>query len=161
MSKDFVSIFVNQLNDPKVGVACMEISQSVTTHIRTTGFAIKKETSKKITFPADPVTTKAHCYAFEHRGRKEVFYNQVKALGLQVIQVAESKHSPLYDTGYWKRLDRQKEHEKTFGGKASDKIVFICPIYDAYPQIISSLICQTHKNWELLLICLMRLSGPK
>ena len=28
----------------------------------------------------------------------------------------------------------------------------VTPIYDAFPEIISSLICQTHKNWELLLI---------
>ncbi len=152
MSKDFVQIFVSKLNIPCTGVACIEISPSVTTHIRTTGFAIKKETSKKITFPADPVTTKEHCYAFEHRGNKQVFYNQVKTLGLQVVQVAPAASSPLYDTGYWKRLDRQAEHEKVFGGKAGDKVVFICPIYDAYPQIISSLICQTHQNWELLLI---------
>ena len=32
------------------------------------------------------------------------------------------------------------------------KILFICPIYNSYPQIISSLICQTNPNWELLLI---------
>jgi hypothetical protein len=153
MSKDFVQIFVSKLNVPGTGVACIEISPSVTMHIRTTGFAIKKETSKKITFPADPVTTKAHCYAFEHRGQRNmIFYNQIKALGLQVVQVAKAENSPLYDTGYWKRLDRQAEHEKVFGGKAGDKVVFICPIYDAYPQIISSLICQTHKNWELILI---------
>lgn len=33
-----------------------------------------------------------------------------------------------------------------------DKITFICPIYNSYPQIISALICQTHQNWELILI---------
>lgn len=34
----------------------------------------------------------------------------------------------------------------------SDKVVVVTPIYDAFPEIISSLICQTHTNWELLLI---------
>lgn len=33
-----------------------------------------------------------------------------------------------------------------------DKITFICPIFNSFPTIIGSLLCQTHKNWELLLI---------
>lgn len=32
------------------------------------------------------------------------------------------------------------------------KIIIIATIYNTYPQIISSLICQTHTNWNLLLI---------
>jgi hypothetical protein len=31
-------------------------------------------------------------------------------------------------------------------------VLFIATIYNSYPQIISSLICQTMSNWELLLI---------
>lgn len=34
----------------------------------------------------------------------------------------------------------------------SDKVAIIAPIYDAFPEIISSMMCQTHTNWELLLI---------
>lgn len=34
----------------------------------------------------------------------------------------------------------------------NDRVVVIAPIYDAFPEIISSLICQTYKNWELVLI---------
>lgn len=33
-----------------------------------------------------------------------------------------------------------------------NKVVIVAIIYNSYPQIISSLICQTHKNWELILI---------
>lgn len=33
-----------------------------------------------------------------------------------------------------------------------NKITFICPIYNTFPEIVSSCINQTHKNWELLLI---------
>ena len=33
-----------------------------------------------------------------------------------------------------------------------EKVLFICPIYNSYPQIISALICQTYTNWELWLI---------
>lgn len=154
MSLDFVKPFIDKLKDPGVGIACMEISTSVTRHVRTTGFALRKEVAGKLTFPADPVTTKDHCYAFEHRGNPQmILYNQVISMGLKCETVAPPESSPLWDTGYWKRLDRQAEHANVFPGKiAGDKIVFICPIYDMYPQIISSLICQTHKNWELILI---------
>jgi hypothetical protein len=33
-----------------------------------------------------------------------------------------------------------------------NKVVIICPIYNTFPEIVSSLINQTHKDWELLLI---------
>lgn len=155
MSRDFISPFTAKLSEATIGLACMEISPSVTMHVRTTGFAIKKETSVKLTFPADPVTTKEHCYAFEHRGDpRGILYNQIILMGLRCEMVAPAGVSPLWDTGYWKRLDRQAEHDATFPSenKQGDKVLFICPIFDMYPQIISSLICQTHKNWELLLI---------
>lgn len=32
------------------------------------------------------------------------------------------------------------------------KVTFICLIYNSYPEILSSLINQTHQNWELILI---------
>jgi glycosyltransferase involved in cell wall biosynthesis len=33
-----------------------------------------------------------------------------------------------------------------------NKILVICPIYNRFPQILPSLINQTHTNWELLLV---------
>lgn len=33
-----------------------------------------------------------------------------------------------------------------------DKVTFICPIYNTFPEIVGSVINQTHNNWELLLI---------
>lgn len=152
MAFDFVEKF-NKTMKPGVGVACMYISPYVTRHIRTTGFMIDRPTAEKLQFPADPVISKQHCYLFEHRAKGNVFYNQVKSMGLQVEMVADNKTSPLWDSGYHRRIDRQKEHEKTFGEvKRDDKILFICPIYKNYPQIISSLLLQTHKNWVLMLI---------
>lgn len=152
MSFDFVKQFNNTMR-PGVGVACMYISPYVTRHIRTTGFMIDRETAAKLEFPADPITTKQHCYLFEHRQKGNVFYDQIKKMGLQVEMVANNKTSPLWDSGYHRRIDRQKEHEKTFGEVTrNDKILFICPIFKSYPQIISSLLLQTHKNWLLMLI---------
>lgn len=152
MTKDFITPFIKAFDNPKVGVSCMKISNQIREHVRTTGFCISKETSLKITFPADPITTKQECYLFEHRG--QTLTSQIKGMGLECVQVAPDKFSPLWDTGYGQRLDRLKEHNNIFPPEkiTSDKVTFICTVFNTYPQIISSLLLQTHKNWELILI---------
>lgn len=154
MSKDFIAPFIEALQDESVGISCMKISASVSQHVRTTGFCLRKETALKIQFPADPVTTKSQCYHFEHQGVNNTLTNQVRKMGLACRMVALSTDSPLWDTGYWKRLDRQREHDKIFnpGKQYGDKVAIICTIFNSYPQIISSLLLQTHENWELILI---------
>lgn len=154
MTKDFISPFIEKLQEPGVGISCMQLSAAVSPHVRTTGFCITKETSLKIIFPVDPITTKTHCYFFEHRGGQKTFTNQIRNMGLSCEAVAPNKTSPFWDSGYWKRLDRENEHEQVFqtGKKKGDKVTFICTIYNSYPQIISCLLLQTHKNWELILI---------
>lgn len=109
--------FVKQFNDAMtegVGVTCMEISQAVKPHIRTSGFMIDKTVAERLKFPADPVTTKRQCYEFEHMGSK-AFYEQIIRMGLKVVQVAPNNKSPLWDSGYARKLDRRKEHEAIFG----------------------------------------------
>lgn len=155
MHPDFLSFFSLQ---PGEGVRCMEISPYVREHIRTTGFSISKQTAKKLIFPADPVTTKQHCYLFEHRDPKNIFMAQVKKMGLTIKMVAPREKSPMFDVGYHRRQKRDEELKK-WDIKLpeptpiqSDKVTVICPVFNSYPEIISSMICQTHKNWELLLI---------
>lgn len=154
MRKDFVSPFIEPLKT--AGLSCMQISKSNPGgiwHVRTTGFCISKQTSLKLTFPADPIKTRQECYLFEHRGGKNTLCEQIRGMGLDCVQVAPNRMSPLFDTGYWKRLNREGEHEAIFPGTPKgDKVTFICTIYNTYPQIISSLILQTHSNWELILI---------
>lgn len=157
MSKNFIEPFITEIEKPNVGLSCMQISKSKPgniIHVRTTGFCISKETSLRLTFPADPVKTKQDCYLFEHRAGKKTLCEQVRAMGFDVIQVAPNATSPLWDSGFWKRLDRQAEHDAVFPSqkKSGDKVTFICTIYNSYPQIISSLMLQTHQNWELILI---------
>lgn len=156
MQKDFVKPFVEALQNPNVGLSCMQISKSSpggVWHVRTTGFCISKEVSKKLTFPADPIKTRQECYHFEHKGNKNTLCEQVRSMGLDCVQVAPNATSPLFDTGYWRRLNREAEHEAIFPGpKKGDKVTFICTIYNTYPQIISALLLQTHQNWELILI---------
>ncbi len=148
MRKDFITPYLTKLVD-NVGVVCTDLSPYVKTHIRTTGFMIKREVAEKLTFPADPITTKEECYQFEHRS-KNAFYEQITKMGLRVVAVDVREKTPLWDTGYHRRIPRGQEHERVFPKK--NKVVFICPVYQSYPQIISSLILQTHTDWELILI---------
>lgn len=157
MAKDFISPFINALQNPQVGLSCMQISKSNPGgiwHVRTTGFCLPKKVASKLTFPADPILNRQQCYFFEHKGRDKTLCEQVRRMGLDCVQVAPNAQSPLFDTGYWKRLNREEEHERIFpsGKTKGDKVTFICTIYNTYPQIVSSLILQTHKNWELILI---------
>lgn len=151
MSKDFVKSFTSLLSD-KVGLSCMEISKlNSPLHVRTTGFCISKQVAEKLTFP-DQIVTKEDCYQFEHRGGKATLMKQVEAMGLKCVMVSDLNKSPLWDTGNRAHLKRMAEHKKVFADKKGDKVVFMCPVYHNYPQIISSLIAQTHQNWELYLI---------
>jgi hypothetical protein len=153
MTKDFISPFIKAFENPNVGISCMKISTSVNHHVRTTGFCLRAETAAKLDFPADPVLTKQQCYLFEHRGN-HTLTNQIRNMGLDCVQVAPDAVSPLWDQGYWRRLDRLAEHYQIFptDRPQTDKVTFICTIYNTYPQIISSLILQTHQDWELILI---------
>lgn len=153
MQKDFVQRFISKFNGHTT--PCMEISREVTPHIRTTGFMIDKATASKLTFPADTITTKAECYHFEHRGGRQTMFHQLNRLGKRPLMISTLPNSPLWDIGNKRhlRMNRWVEFDREFSGKVQgDKIVVLCLIYNSYPQIISSLICQTHQNWELILI---------
>lgn len=180
MVKDFATPFFNELKKPGIGIACMEISPHVRRHVRTTGFAISRNVAERLTFPADPVTTKDECYLFEHVNKQQQHAGhdvnqhllaQVEAMGLKCVQVSPPESSPLYDTGYHRRLrHREALHYKTFGRapvvlpahsrqvvisepiELNPVISIICPIFDKYPQIISAMICQTYPNWQLEII---------
>ncbi len=153
MTKDFIAPFLFKLNEPGIGLSCMEISKEVVPHVRTTGFCIRKETSLKLFFPADPITDKWQCYQFEHRGGDVKLVSQILKMGLKPVAVATIDKSPLWDIGLKRslRLNRWAEHEKAFR-ENKDKVTFICPVYNNYPYVISSLLAQTHKNWDLFLI---------
>lgn len=150
--------FVQQYEEAHTtGVICMDLSPYVRPHIRTTGFMIDRDTAFKIKWNGI-VTTKEHCYAFEHQDRHNTFMAQVQRMGRGVKQLAPRETSPLWDIGYHRKIDRLKEHEAIFGDihynqpALPDIVTFICPIYKSFPAIISSLIMQTNANWRLILI---------
>jgi len=167
MSKDFVSRFTSKLSN-NVAITCMEIAEEkkAPRHVRTTGFCITKPTASKLKFP-DQITNKEHCYFFEHRGGDKTLLRQIELMGLDCEMIDELRLSPLWDTGNRAHLNRWEEHKQalhvtvlTKGSESNtvtitnpkDKVLFICPVYNTYPEILSSLLCQTHQNWELRLI---------
>lgn len=155
MTKDFITYFDLK---PSEGIRCMEISPYVRSHVRTTGFSIARSTAQRLVFPADPVITKQHCYLFEHRAGRATFMTQVLLMGLTVKMVAPKETSPLFDVGYHRRQNRDGELLMLWdifisGPPAIDKVItIICPIYNSFPAIISSLIMQTYKKWKLILV---------
>ncbi len=153
MAKTVLKSFTEPfLTDSGLGMTCMKISGEYAKHVRTTGFCLRRSTAEKLRFPGDPVTTKAQCYHFEHRGGPETLTNQVRAMGLSITQVARTKDSPLWDSEHRKRLDRIDEHDKLFGFYREKAVTFICPVFKSYPVIAASLLMQTNPNWKLWLI---------
>jgi hypothetical protein len=151
MSKDFVKQLTSALL-PDVGVSCMEMSDKRSElHVRTTGFCITRQVAERLKFPVH-IRTKEHCYFFEHRGGVMTMYQQILAMGLKAVQISPLETSPLWDTGNRKELQRMDEHNEIFKMPSRYKVLFICPVYNTYPEILSSLICQTHQNWELRLM---------
>lgn len=115
MRKTFLQEYVEVMNQPYVGVACMEISDVVTTHVRTGGFMIRKEVADKLYFPADPITTKDECFYFEHAGGKDTLTMQILKLGLRILPVtATLEDSPVWDSHVRSYLDRWEEFYNNF-----------------------------------------------
>jgi len=114
MSKKFISYYMREIQRPNVGVVCLEVSKEVKLHIRTTGFIMSQETASRISFPVETITTKDHCYEFEHRSRN-AFYEQIKRQGKTVKQAHSNfKHDVLWDIHIRHALDRWEEHYKEF-----------------------------------------------
>jgi lipopolysaccharide biosynthesis glycosyltransferase len=112
MSKNFVASFLDILSD--VNIPCYEISREVKPHIRTTGFLVTKEISKKLIFPSDPMHTREDCYQFEHKS-KNAFYEQVVRMGKRPTMIAtDLKQSSLWDIGVRRHLNLMKKHEEVF-----------------------------------------------
>lgn len=119
MSKNFVEQYLERLTD--TDIPCYEISNLVKIHIRTTGFLVTKEISKRLTFPKNPMVTREDCYQFEHKS-KTAFYEQVVRMGKRPVMVNNNlKESPLWDSGVRKSLNLMGKHEQIFSLIKSNK----------------------------------------
>jgi hypothetical protein len=158
MTTDFLKTYISRMKEPGVGCVCMEISNEHVPHVRTSGFMIQKEFSRKIVFPADPMTTKEECWKFEHRGAN-ILMKQVGDWGLKAVQVSDDASAVLWDTGHRGHMRNMSDHYAIFPDEnkvpltsRGNQILFICLIFNSYPGIISSLLLQSHPNWRLWLI---------
>ena len=121
MAKDFIKPYTS-LKGKDVGVVCLEISEIIKTHIRTSAFLIDKETASKLKFAK--LLTKVDCYEFEHRSR-DSFYEQVIGMGKKVIQAETLESASLWDTGQRSNFKRWDEHNKAFTEKKGNKICIV------------------------------------
>jgi hypothetical protein len=149
MDKNFIKQYVNHFKKDITEVVCTEISDEYKRHIRTSGFLISKSTSKRLNFDVEQVVSKEDCYNFEHRSNN-AFYEQVVNMGIKVELVAPLHLAPLWDVNARPHLMRMDEHNNVF--YSSNKVIVLAPIYNSYPQIVSSMITQTHQDWELYLV---------
>jgi hypothetical protein len=170
MRRDFLKPFVETLYAPGVGLACMTISREYTEHVRTTGFCLRRGTAETMRFSIDPILSKNDCYHLEHRGGAHTLHAQILSSGLRSVMVAPVATSPLWDSDYSNRLPRLAEFNQAWidepgtspatpqaiskAPPAPDTplVLFICPTFDAFPVIVSSLMAQTYTKWRLLLI---------
>ncbi len=111
MQKDFVAKYLAKLREGYI--PCYEISDEVKRHVRTTGFLVTKDLSRKLTFPRDPMKSREDCYVFEHKGFN--LYEQITKLGLKPSMMAPAlKDSPLWDSGCRASLGLWPKHEQVF-----------------------------------------------
>jgi len=112
MKKNFINAYL-ELMTPDVGVACLEISEEIQRHIRTSGFIISKEISLSLQFPNDPIIKHDDCFEFEHRNDK-TFYKQVINLNKKVVQVTDVSIGHLWDINHRAYFKRWDEHYQEF-----------------------------------------------
>jgi hypothetical protein len=115
MAKNFVGQFLSCFVNGNI--PCYEISNEVKRHIRTTGFLITKDISKKLIFPKDPIENREDCYQFEHKGflQGANMYEQIIRMGkTPVMVVNDLKVSPLWDSGVRWQLKLMGKHEEIF-----------------------------------------------
>jgi len=150
MRETWLSEFLDVMKSPGVGASCMELSPEVRQHMRTTGFLIRAEILPTLNFLADPVSSKEHCWAFEHKSASNLFFQMI-AKGLACVQVAHLSISPMWDSGHARHPSRAAEFYKEFPEFAPlpDKVLVICPAYERYPVQVHSMIAQTFKSWEM------------
>lgn len=111
MKKDFVTQYLLRLESRRI--PCYEISDEVKRHVRTTGFLVTKEISKKLVFPHDPIMDREDCYVFEHKGFN--MYEQIRKMGIEPVMVTpQLKDSPLWDSGGRASLQLMPQHEIEF-----------------------------------------------
>lgn len=117
MKKDFVSRFTKPIIDSDNGcITFIEMSGVFTPHIRTSGFCIDRETSKRLEFPSFQIEFKEDCYDFEHQGGEDTFLAQILKMEKIPVQLGHIRRSCMWDTDHRISYHRWKEWNEEFPG---------------------------------------------
>lgn len=111
LHQDFVGLYLQKLSEGCL--PCYEISNEVKRHVRTTGFMVTRDIADRLSFPADPITTRQQCYTLEHLGF--TLHDQIKQMGKEPCMVVpDLRSSPLWDSGCRSHLGLMPRHEQVF-----------------------------------------------
>lgn len=124
---DFLTPFLHPLEQGRTELTCMQVSDEITRHVRTTGFCITKDFSQLLSFPCDPITTRRQCKDFEHSGQATL-YQQCLTYHVNPEQTpANIQHSTLYDKGFWSR-NAQAILQRHLYDRMAEFKTFIAPL---------------------------------
>jgi hypothetical protein len=118
---DFLVRFLGRAADPRVGLVAARYGywpghhsgRVEERHCRTVGFLVRREVAARLRFPADRVTTREECLAFEHR--QGHLMEQVLGMGYLAPSLDDDAARVMWDTGHEQRLDRWPVFEAAFG----------------------------------------------
>lgn len=114
MNKNLVSLYEKIMKKENIGVGCLEISEEIKRHIRTSGFILSKEIALQLNFTEDPIISHNACWAFEH-SHPNAFYEQIIGMDKKVIQLtSDIKNGYLWDIHRREYLNRWEEHYHEF-----------------------------------------------
>jgi len=98
MRPDFLHVFLNAMQEDSVGAVGIEVSHMVKFHLRTNLYMLKRSIAEQLTFPCDPVPGKAESYQFEHACDTHGLTNQLRRMGLSVVQADPDVNGLGWDT---------------------------------------------------------------
>lgn len=156
---DFLNMFLDARTAANE-ITVFEIPSYPLRHVRTTGLLMPREFVEQLEFAADPVTTKEHCYKFEHREKTNHFLLQIERNGHTPKQIAPVTSSPMWDTGRSgkdltpRRKDFKAGWPEVYAaryGACEEKVQIFATAFGSYPIVAHSLIAQSHKDWHLVI----------
>lgn len=81
-------------------------------HCRTVGFLIGRDVAMHLRFPAERVSTRQHCYEFEHRHGH--LMSQVLKLGFRVEAIDDDEAKVMWDSHHEGHLDQWEVFDRNF-----------------------------------------------
>jgi hypothetical protein len=129
----------------RFGVSCYNLSNAITTHIRTVGYCLRKDIASKIKFK--DYVTKDDCWGFEYQDLENSLYKQVVKLGAPPQMLTKTvNYSPVWDSDpqHDGRLDRWKEQSNCFKFFDNDSFIEYISSYESSLEISDDMLVRTN-----------------